>query len=274
MSDRPTRRSKTDIYASILEVVRRNPGGGRVTKVSYGVGVPLDRLKPMMGDLVDFGLVRRNESDGEVTYSATPRGVEFLETYWKMNAYLEAFEQKSSRGLAAIMFVDVAGFTALAQRNESHALALLEEFRSLTRSTMKSFNGREVKTLGDAFIIEFTSALEASECAVEIQRKMQERNAAVLQPDRLLARVGIHVGDVERRGSDILGDAVNIGSRVYQFAEPGGICMTRQVFDQVWNKLDRHISEIGRKEAKNLESPIELFSVDLPWAIDEQTKRR
>ncbi len=273
MSDRPTKRSKTDIYASILEVIRRNPGGGRITKVSYGVGVPLDRLKSMMNDLVDFGLVRRNESDGEVTYTATPRGVEFLETYWKMNGYLETFEQKPSRGLAAIMFVDIAGFTAMAQRNESHALVLLEEFRSLTRGAMKVFNGREVKTIGDAFMIEFTSALEASECAVEIQRRMQERNLKLPEADRLSARVGIHIGDVERRGGDILGDAVNIGSRVYPFAEPGGICMTRQVFDQVWNKLSFHISELGRKEAKNLESPIELFAVDLPWAVSEQKWR-
>lgn len=270
MSDRPAKRSKTDIYASILEVVRRTPGGGRITKVSYGVGVPLDRLRLMMDDLITFGLLKRTDSDGEVTYTATPRGVEFLETYWKMNGYLETFEEKQSRGLAAIMFADIAGYTALTQRNEKHALALLEEYRELTRSALRRFNGREVKTIGDAFMVEFTSALEASQCAVEIQRRMHERNLGVPPGDRLSARIGIHVGDVERKGADILGDAVNIGSRVHPFAPPGGICITRQVFDQVWNKLGNHLSEVGLKEAKNLESPIELFSIDLPWSAQPE----
>ncbi|MGD1055157.1 MAG: adenylate/guanylate cyclase domain-containing protein [Nitrososphaerales archaeon] len=272
MSDRPIKRSKTDIYASILEVVLRNPGGGRITRVSYGVGVPLDRLRVMMDDLIIFGLLKKTTADGETTYSATPRGLEFLETYWKMNGYLETFEETPSRGLAAIMFTDVVGYTALAQRNEKHALGLLEEYRAVTREALPKFHGREVKTIGDAFMVEFTSALEASQCAIDMQRRMHERNQKVSQADRLWARIGIHVGDVERKGNDILGDAVNIGSRVYAFAEPGGICITRQVFDQVWNKLGNHLNEIGMREAKNLESPIEVFSIDLPWNADLQAK--
>jgi class 3 adenylate cyclase/predicted transcriptional regulator len=265
MSDKPGKRSKADIYASILEVVRRSPGGRGITRLSYGVGVPLDRLRVMLDDLIVFGLLRKNTADGESTYGATPRGVEFLETYWKMHAFLETFEEPPSRSLAAIMFADVAGYTALTQQNERHALALLEDYRSVTREALRSYHGREVKTVGDAFLVEFTSALEASQCAIELQRRMNERNLKALPGERLLIRVGIHVGDVERKGGDILGDAVNIGSRVYSYAPPGGICITRQVFDQVWNKLDKHISEMGRKDAKNLESPIEVFSIDLPW---------
>jgi class 3 adenylate cyclase len=245
--------------------VRRNPGGGRITRVSYGVGVPLDRLKPMMEDLAAFGLLRKNTEEGETVYTATPRGTEFLETYWRMNAYLETFEETPSRGLAAIMFSDVVGFTALTQKNERHALGLLEDYRSVTRQALPRFHGREVKTIGDAFMVEFTSALEACQCAIEVQRGMHERNERVPVSDRVLVRVGIHVGDVERKGSDILGDAVNIASRVYSVSEPGGICITRQVFDQVWNKLGNHLTEIGKREAKNLELPMEVFSVDLPW---------
>lgn len=264
-SGRSAKRSKADIYASILEVVRQTPGGRRITKVSYGVGVPLDRLRAMMDDLLAFGLLRRATTDGETAYTATPRGLEFLDTYWKMNGFLESFEEAPSRGLAAIMFTDVQGYTALTQRNERHALDLLEEYRGVTRKILPKFHGREIKTIGDAFLVEFTSALEASQCAVEIQRKLHERNQGVPPADRLLVRIGVHVGDVERKGSDILGDAVNIGSRVYEFADPGGVCITRQVFDQVWNKLENHLNEIGKREAKNLESPIEVFSIDLPW---------
>jgi len=274
LSNPGTKRSKADIYATILEVVRRNPGGGRITRVSYGVGVPLDRLRVMIDDLTAFGLLRRTDADGETTYTTTPRGLEFLDTYWKMNGYLETFDQSPSRGLVAIMFADLAGYTSLTQKNERKALELLEEYRGLTRQTLPRFHGREVKTVGDAFLVEFTSALEASQCAVEIQRKLNERNQTVGEADRLLARIGIHVGDVERKGSDILGDAVNIGSRVYAIAEPGGVCITRQVFDQVWNKLGNHLSEIGRREVKNLDFPIEVFSIDLPWRENPQTVSR
>jgi class 3 adenylate cyclase len=265
LSTRTSKRSKADIYATILEVVRRNPGGGRITRVSYGVGVPLDRLRVMIDDLIAFGLLRKTTSEDETTYAATSRGLEYLDTYWKMNGYLEAFDQTPTRDLAAIMFADLAGYTALTQRNERHALELLEEYRRVTREVFSRFHGREVKTVGDAFLVEFSSALEASQCAIEMQRRMHERNRNVREADKLLARIGIHIGDIERRGNDILGDAVNIGSRVYAIADPGGVCITRQVFDQVWNKLGNHLSEVGKKEVKNVDFPIEVFSIDLPW---------
>ena len=274
MSSRTSKRSKADIYATILEVVRRNPGGGRITRVSYGVGVPLDRLRVMIEDLTAYGLLRKTTLDDETTYTATPRGLEFLDTYWKMNGYLETFDQTPTRGLVAIMFADLAGYTSLTQRNERKALELLEEYRGITRQVLPKFHGREVKTIGDAFLVEFTSALEATQCAVELQLKMHERNLKGREADRLLMRIGVHVGDIERKGSDILGDAVNIGSRVYAIAEPGGVCITRQVFDQVWNKLGNHISEVGKREVKNLDFPIEVFSIDLPWNEDPMAKVR
>jgi adenylate cyclase len=226
----------------------------------------------MVDDLTAFGLLRKTTNDDETTYAATPRGLEFLDTYWKMNGYLEAFDHTPTRGLAAIMFADLAGYTTLTQRNERHTLELLEEYRAVTRAVLPRFHGREVKTVGDAFLVEFSSALEASQCAIEMQRRMHERNRTVREADRLLARIGIHVGDIERKGSDILGDAVNIGSRVYAIAEPGGVCITRQVFDQVWNKLANHLSEVGKKEVKNVDFPIEVFSIDLPWNENPTTR--
>ena len=265
MSSPRARRAKVDIYASILEVVRRYPGGGRITRVSYGVGVPLDRLKTMLEELNNFGLVRKSVAEGETRYSVSERGLEFLETYWKMNAFLEAFAEPPTRGLAAIMFTDVCGYTRLTQKNEKNALRLLEEHRSIVREILPSFHGREVKTIGDAFLLEFTSALEATQCAVEIQRQMHERNTKAADDDRIEVRIGVHVGDVERRGEDIMGDSVNIASRIQVVAAPGGVCISRQVFDQVWNKLENHITEIGPQELKNVESPVEVFNIDLPW---------
>jgi class 3 adenylate cyclase len=272
LSSKQSKRTKTDIFASILEVVRRYDGGARVTRISYGVGVPLDRLKEMIESLTSFGLLRRLETDGEVRYMSTTRGLEFLETYWKMNAYLESFEEAPTRGLAAVMFTDIAGYTALTQRNEQHTLKLLEDHQSAVRDVLPRFHGREVKTIGDAFMVEFGSALEACMCALEIQRKMHERNDLVIEEDHIEIRVGIHVGDVERKGSDIVGDSVNIAHRIQEAAEPGQICISRQVYDQVWNKLEAHVTPLGQRKTKNIDAPLEVFAIDLPWSLRREAR--
>src|SRR5881409_850563 len=110
------------------------------------------------------------------------------------------------------MFTDLVGYTAMAQRNESLALELLERHNTLLRSVVKQRRGREVKTVGDAFLLEFGSALEAVLCAIEIQSVLNEQNKLVGGAERILVRIGIHVGDVVHRGGDVFGDAVNIAS--------------------------------------------------------------
>src|SRR6266567_9538917 len=118
------------------------------------------------------------------------------------------------RKLAAIMFTDMVGYTALSQHNEALALELLEEHRRILRSIFPRFNGREVKTIGDAFLVEFQSALEAAQCAIEIQRTLAKRNHDVPGERRIEIRIGIHIGDVVQRADrDVLGDGVNIASR-------------------------------------------------------------
>jgi predicted transcriptional regulator len=95
-SRRSAKRSKTELYATVLEVIKRYPEGARITKMSYGVGVPIDRLKPILGDLVSFGLVQTlstdEDADSGIFYGLTPRAFEFLETYWKMKGFLETFD--------------------------------------------------------------------------------------------------------------------------------------------------------------------------------------
>src|SRR5690349_14857963 len=103
------------------------------------------------------------------------------------------------RKLAAIMFTDMAGYSALAQRNDKLALELLEEHRQLLREIFPRFNGTEIKTIGDAFLIEFNSALEAAQCAIEIQRALSKRNHDVPANRRIDVRIGIHIGDVVHR---------------------------------------------------------------------------
>src|SRR6266581_5565461 len=106
------------------------------------------------------------------------------------------------------MFTDMVGYTALSQRNEALALELLEEHRRILRSIFPRFNGTEIKTIGDAFLVEFQSALEAAQCALEIQRTLAKRNHDVRAERQIEIRIGIHIGDVVHRDNDVYGDGV------------------------------------------------------------------
>jgi adenylate cyclase len=138
------------------------------------------------------------------------------------------------------MFTDMVGYTGLTQDDEEATVRLLEEHRALLRPVISRHGGREVKTMGDAFLVEFVSSLEALRCAVEIQGKIAERNV---------------------KGGDVFGDAVNIAARLEPLAEPGGICVSRQVFDLVGNKADARLERAGTVDLKNVKAPMEIYKV-------------
>jgi len=161
------------------------------------------------------------------------------------------------------MFTDIVGYTALTQQKESAALQMLEEHRELLRPIFIKHRGREVKTIGDAFLVEFGSALEATLCAVDIQNSVRSMNLE--RGGNLQVRIGIHIGDVVRQGDDVLGDAVNICSRIYLLAEPGGVCISEQVYDQVKNKLELPLVSLGEKSLKNVAGGVEVYKVLGPW---------
>src|SRR5229473_7441739 len=163
------------------------------------------------------------------------------------------------------MFTDLVGYTALSQKDEPLSLILLEEQRKLVRPVLTRYDGREVKTMGDAFLIEFPSALEAVKCAYEIQKTTREFNISNPEERRINLRIGIHLGDIVESQGDISGDAVNVASRIGPFAENGGISLSRQVYDQVQNKFELSLTSLGAKTLKNVATPIELYKVTLPW---------
>lgn len=169
------------------------------------------------------------------------------------------------RKLAAIMFTDMVGYSALAQRDDKLALELLEEHRRLLREIFPRFNGTEIKTIGDAFLIEFSSALEAAQCAIEIQRTLAKRNHDVPFERRIELRIGIHIGDVVHRGGDVYGDGVNIASRIQTLSGAGGVCVSMDVERQIRNALEARFEKLAPTELKNISVPMDLFRIVLPW---------
>ena len=170
----------------------------------------------------------------------------------------------STRRLAAIMFTDLVGSTAIAQQDEKVALSLQVEQERLLRPIFAGYGGREVKSMGDGFLVEFDSALRAVECAAEVQRVLHERNS-----DRpahpLQVRIGVHLGDVEERNGDIFGDAVNIAARVEPLADIGGVCVSEPVEVQLRNKLPYRLEKLGPRSLKGVRDPVEAYRVVLPW---------
>ena len=169
------------------------------------------------------------------------------------------------RKLAAIMFTDMVGYSALSQRDDKLAQELLEEHRRLLREIFPRFNGTEIKTIGDAFLVEFQSALEAAQCAIEIQRALAKRNADAPAERQIQVRIGIHIGDVVHRGDDVYGDGVNIASRIEQLAAAGGICVSTDVERQIRNALETRFEKLAPTELKNISLPMDLFRIVLPW---------
>jgi adenylate cyclase len=159
------------------------------------------------------------------------------------------------------MFTDMVGYTALTQADERQALAVLDRHHRLLRPVFPRHRGREIKTMGDSFLVEFDSALEAVECALEVQRLLQEYNDSSTDGWKIRLRIGIHLGDVEHVDGDVLGDAVNIASRLEPLAEPGGICISEPVFGQVRNKIDVGFEKLEPRELKNVQFPVDVYKV-------------
>jgi TolB-like protein/Tfp pilus assembly protein PilF len=176
------------------------------------------------------------------------------------------------------MFTDMVGYTALGQRNETLSLALVDEQRKIIRPVFGRHGGREVKTIGDGFLVEFPNAVDAVRCAYDVQRAVREFNLSLESDKRIHLRIGIHVGEVVESRGDIAGDAVNVASRIEPLAEDGGVCLTRQVFDHVQNKVDLSFLTLGPKSLRNVTAPIEVYSMSMPWehetAIREKLDKR
>ena len=168
------------------------------------------------------------------------------------------------RKLATFMFTDMVGYSALTQKDDALAVDLLTAHQEILRTVFTKHSGRELDAIGDGFLVEFASAVDATRCAVEIQQALAARNAATSPHRRIQVRIGLHLGDVVVRDGKVHGDGVNIAARIEPLAPPGGICLSEDVARQVRNKIELPLQKLGKGDLKNIQTPVDIYKLILP----------
>ncbi len=172
--------------------------------------------------------------------------------------------ERETRRLAAILATDMVGYSRLMEADERGTITRHKAHRQeLIDPEIAAYNGRIVKTTGDGLLVEFASVVDATECAVAIQRAMKERETDVPEERRIEFRVGINLGDIVIDGDDILGDGVNVATRLEGLAEPGGVCIAGNVQEQIAGKLEFGYQDLGEQRVKNIERPIRAYQIIL-----------
>ena len=174
-----------------------------------------------------------------------------------------------TRKLAAIMAVDVVGYSRLMGEDEAGTAKAVREHRKAAAPIVAGLGGRVVKTMGDGVLLEFPSVVAAVECAVTIQNMMVERNVDTPEARRIVYRIGVHLGDVLIDGDDILGEGVNIAARLESICEPGGVLISRAVYDQISGKLAFSFRTLGLQKLKNIAKAVEVFAIDYADKTDD-----
>lgn len=170
-------------------------------------------------------------------------------------------QDRTKRKLTAILSTDVVGFSRLMEENESSTVRHLEENKNLISKLIEDYNGRVIDSPGDNMLAEFGSAVMAVDCAVKIQKELKIKNAELVENRRMLFRIGINLGDVIEEEGRLYGNGVNIAARLEGLAKPGGICISRHVYDQVKSKLDLGYEYSGEHSVKNISEPIWVYNV-------------
>src|SRR6195952_123800 len=163
-------------------------------------------------------------------------------------------QQELTRKLAAVMFTDIYGFTLLMEKDEADAMEKRSRYKEILGKFHKQYNGEIIKDMGDGSLSVFTNSVDAVWCAIQIQKELRA-------PVNIPVRIGIHTGNVLFQQGDVMGDAVNIASRIESFAAPGSVFISGKVNDEIKNQKDIGVVLMGRFELKNVSAPIEIFAV-------------
>jgi adenylate cyclase len=172
-----------------------------------------------------------------------------------------SIEQKVTRKLRAILSADAKGYSLLMSDDEVFTIQTLKAYREFMSNLIKQYSGRVVDSPGDNLLAEFPSAVDAVECAVDIQKRLKKENDRFVENKRLEFRIGVNIGDVVQDGDRIYGSGVNVAARIEGISNPGGICISRSAYDQVKDKLDFTFEYVGEHEAKNIKEPVRVYKV-------------
>src|SRR6516164_1406461 len=170
-------------------------------------------------------------------------------------------KSKVLRKLAAILAADIAGYSALMGADEAGTVRDLKAHQAVVLPMIEEHGGRIIDTAGDGILAEFSSVVNAVECAVAIQRTMAQRNASVEEARRMRYRIGINQGDVVFDDSRIYGDGVNIAARLETIAEPGSICISRKVCEEITGKMQLAFVDLGERQLKNIAQPVRVYRI-------------
>jgi len=179
------------------------------------------------------------------------------------------------RKLTAIMFTDIFQYSRLMSRDEQKAIGLLSDHDAITERVISSFHGRILKRMGDAVFAEFSSSVDALQCAIKIQEQLGEYNRGKDDDERILVRIGLHEGDVIVRGDDLFGEGVNVAARLEPLADPGGICVSESLYRSVQNTTKIEAMKVGDVELKNILQKYTIYKIPspYPYALPLEMKR-
>ena len=168
------------------------------------------------------------------------------------------------RQLSAVLIADVVGYSRLTQRDEEGTRSRFHDvLTSIILPAIARFGGRLIKNMGDGLLVEFASVVNAVRTAIDVQKALKERNDALPEAERLSFRIGVNLGDIIVEGDDIQGNGVNIAARLQTLAEPGGIVVSRSVYDEVKDKLDIDFESLGLQQVKSIDKPIRAFRANI-----------
>jgi len=179
-----------------------------------------------------------------------------------------------ARRLATILCADIAGYSQMMGVNEERTVRVFRGHREIFESLVNLHRGRIFNTAGDALLADFNSAVEAVRCATEIQAALRTRNEHLAPEEKMLFRMGINLGDVIVQGEDLLGDGVNVAARIQTATEPGGICISGSVYDQIQNKLSLDFKLLGEQTYKNIAKPVRTYTINEGVAVTAPAPRR
>ena len=170
-------------------------------------------------------------------------------------------EQNVTRKLRAILSADVKGYSLLIADDEVHTIETLKKYRQIMSSLIDQHSGRVVDNPGDNILSEFSSAVDAVNCAVQIQNRLKKENAKFVEDRRLQFRIGVNIGDVVQDGGRIYGEGVNIAARIESLADPGGVYISRNIYNHIKKKVDFQYEYIGEHTVKNISDPVRVYKV-------------